>query len=167
MILEETDRNMLVGAVRDFSRMRLSPLVERPENPADRQAMNSVGEELVTMGVLAEDAPAGFGIWDDIADSQCCRLSVDLLGELAAVSSAVALEVSNRALAGALQRVLGVSQRGSVAFDGSVSGGGRITGRSLVADPLSADWPLLSDLWGRPALRPRLHVGDPDWSMLW
>ncbi|HPU14150.1 MAG TPA: acyl-CoA dehydrogenase family protein [Aeromicrobium sp.] len=129
--------------------------------------MDSTLAELSALGVISEDEPAGFGIWDDLADRQSCQLSANLLGELAEVSPAVAIEVSNRALAGAFGRRGEVTETGSVTFDASVGGGGRITGRSLVSEPPTADVPLLTDLWGRPALRPRLHIGDPDWSMLW
>lgn len=169
MIIEDVDRRALLEVVRDFATSEIGPLVERPESAMSPESVATIVDRLTSLGVLTAEGERGFGVWDSTDDPESCRMSVQVLGEIARVSPAIAYEVHARALAAALDHAAGgFAQHSTATFEASSGVSGRPTGRALAGEDLSSDdVPVVVDAWGAPHLRPRLHIGAPGWEQLW
>ena len=170
--LAQTDAvelHALLDAVRDFSHGQVRPLVERPESPLPVGTVDTLLDQMGELGLLTGDGDPGLGLWDDPHDPASCRLSMDQLAVVAEDSPGLALAAHVRAVAGGLDRQVGViGQQSVITLEGGPGVAARpmgavLAGRNLGADDVS----LLKDVWGAPAKSPRLLIAPGRWGAVW
>ncbi len=167
--IDGVERHAVIEAVRDFCQGQVRPLVERPESPLDPGTVDALLDQMGELGLLTGDGDPGLGLWDAAQDPASCRLSIAQLAILAHESPGLALAAHVRAVAGVLDRHIGVvGERSIITVEGGSGVAARPMGAALADRMISADQAgVLNDVWGPPVNRPRLLIAAGQWDALW
>ena len=153
-----TEAATILGQVDRFARHALDVCVCRPESPMHPTQMAALLDEARAIGVLAEGADDGLGVWEPACG---VLLSTQVLRRLARSNAGFALAVHQESLARWIVRRLGAraAGRGTAALQGRFGLGRTSLARLLAGGPLDDDdRALLADVYGLH--EERLHTSD-------
>ena len=167
---DSQDREALLDTVHRFAGAAIAPVVQRPESPGGPDTVDGILAELTELGVLTGAGEPGLGVWDLPTEPLSCRLSMDVIAQVAQVSPGIGYALHLRAVAGWLDRAASLTETGTaVSFDRLGATGGGAVSRALTDRPLSDDdIAVLENAWGAStAGHPQLVVETDTWCHLW
>lgn len=167
---DNDDREALLDTVHRFVCAEIAPVVQRPESPVGPDTVDGILAKLTELGVLTGAGEPGLGVWDLPTEPAFCRLSMDVIAQVAQVSPGVGYALHLRAIAGWLDRAASLTDTGAaVSFDRLGAAGGGAVSRALTGRQLSDDdIAVLENTWGAPTSgHLQLVVGTDTWSHLW
>jgi acyl-CoA dehydrogenase len=142
---------VILEQVHRFARRSVDTLTRQPEAPMAASDMEALLREAAAMGVVAQTADEGAGVWDTASDAPAAALSAQILRRLARSSAGVALAVHRTSLAQWIVRRLGAALpgRGVAAIQGRFGLGRGSLARCLAGAPLDDDdRAMLADCYG-------------------